>query len=164
MTSQVFQMLLDRMSEEEWSVEVRHLAAMGGWCGIHVRKSLDPATRYAALQGVHTTARGHGHDDVRGMPDWIFCKPGQPPIWAELKTVHGVLTDDQRRWQEMVSGVVWRPCDYDLVRSILVGDHVTRDDLLDSIKLRQKRAPRRSASRGARSPVGRNISRGAGPF
>jgi hypothetical protein len=93
-------------SEARFEVKVMRLARMYSWCGRHEHNS-------EGTRGIHTFAR----DDHRcgwGWPDWIFCKPGHPPKFRELKTEMGRLTRDQKYWQELLLSVgadvgVWRP-------------------------------------------------------
>ena len=71
--------------------------------------------RYPQVRGYH------GRDSrlnpgARGFPDWVLAGPGGTEFW-ELKSEHGVLSDDQRHWGRLMrsAGLTWkvrRPSDY----------------------------------------------------
>lgn len=118
--------LLDSLSEAEWQKQVLLWARQGGWCAIHIRRSLDPRTRFAAVQGVHQPSRGDDHDDQAGFPDLLLVRDGQPPIYVELKTNTGKLTMAQARWLDLLDAAgcfarVWQPRDFENVRRVLTG-------------------------------------------
>jgi len=61
----------------------------------------------------------------RGFPDRVFVR-GQRFIIAELKTEEGVLSADQRTWQEALEAVggnveyyLWRPSDWAAIMAAL---------------------------------------------
>lgn len=137
-------LLLRGQSEDAWSHQVMQWAEQGGFCGVHVRTSLQrtgmsgQVRRFATLLSIHTRRHGADHDDDDGVPDWLFGREGGPFIGAELKTVTGTLTRDQRRWLHLfnsmpgVYGVMWNPNHADMVRAILVGHDWT---LLDQFRV-----------------------------
>jgi len=112
------EILLDAVGEEEFTRHVKALARRAGWCGYHVRYS------HAVVEGIHTQLKD-GHSDAHGMPDWVFAKAGEPLLLAELKSAHGRLSKDQKRWLsllEQATGVeapLWLPGDEDLIRKVL---------------------------------------------
>lgn len=118
------ELLLSRLSEDEWSDQVASWARRGGWCGVHIRRSLTTARGFSVLAGVHTL-RNSDHDDGRGLPDWLFARPGAPLLLPELKTVSGRVSKDQQRWIALLATTtgpqvgVWRPTDEDAVREAL---------------------------------------------
>lgn len=62
--------------------------------------------------------------DGKGFPDLVMVRR-ERIVFAELKTKRGVLSDDQRRWQELleraapVEMFVWRPADWDQIQTVL---------------------------------------------
>lgn len=119
--------VLASMTEETWSRQVVEWARRSGWCGIHLRQSHVLGRGFAVLAGVHAPRRGDDHDDVFGFPDWLFVRPGSPPILAELKAEKGAVSKHQRHWHDVLGQVpglvcaVWRPSDADGVRELLIG-------------------------------------------
>jgi hypothetical protein len=111
-------LLLEAMGEEEFAQQVKRWARRAGWCGYHVRYS------HAVVEGIHTQLKD-GHSDAHGMPDWVFAKAGQPLLLPELKSAHGRVSKDQKRWLallEQATGVaapLWLPTDEDLIRRVL---------------------------------------------
>lgn len=91
MTSTGRRILLGVVGEDEFSRQVKRWADRAGWHGRHLRYS------QGVVEGVHTR-RLHGHSDAHGALDWQFRhrEPGHALIIAELKTVHGRLSPEQR--------------------------------------------------------------------
>lgn len=93
------------LSEDDWQVQVLHLAALHGW-----------ALSYHTLRSTGSTA---------GWPDLVLVhRRRQRAIFVELKTDHGRLTAAQRTWlcALQVAGLeatVWRPKDLTAVRAAL---------------------------------------------
>ena len=57
-------------------------------------------------------ARIKGHlrtETSGGFPDLVLAKPGVKPLFAELKTDTGVVSNDQILWLLATDGVIWRP-------------------------------------------------------
>lgn len=71
----------------------------------------------------------HAYDSRRstgGFPDLVLTKPGQPVIFAELKTTTGRVSREQRIWLDdfalsssNVLARVWRPTDEDAIKAVL---------------------------------------------
>ncbi len=125
MTSAGRDLLLAHLSEVDWSAQVAEWARRGGWCGVHIRRSLTTGQRgFSVLQGIHTL-RNSDHDDGRGLPDWLFARRGSPLLTPELKTVVGHVDRDQERWLAVlgqatgVSAPVWRPDQEEEVKRVL---------------------------------------------
>ncbi len=93
-----------------------------------------PATERDFQQTVVETARALGYrvyhtfDSRRsepGYPDLTLVRPGRPPVWLELKTEKGRLTDKQREWVELLLSAgcevhVVRPDDFDQIVEVLL--------------------------------------------
>lgn len=113
------QILLDAMGEEEFARHVKRWADEAGWCGRHVRYS------QGVVEGVHTK-RLHGHADALGALDWTFRnrEPGHALIVAELKTMYGRLSPEQRveipglNACTVVEAYEWRPDMKDEIKRI----------------------------------------------
>jgi hypothetical protein len=113
------QLLLGVVGEEEFTRHVKRWADRAGWCGRHVRYS------QGVVEGVHTR-RLHGHSDAHGALDWEFKHrdPGHALIVAELKTVHGRLSPEQRAEVPRLNGCrcveayAWRPDMEDEIKRI----------------------------------------------
>jgi len=87
-------------------------------------------TEAAFLALVREVARGYGwttyhtHDSRRsepGFPDLVLVR--ERVVFAELKTVKGKVTPEQRVWLAALEGAgevyVWRPTDWDAIHSAL---------------------------------------------
>jgi hypothetical protein len=103
-----------RDNEERWQDAVWNWAGLGGWHGLHIRRSS------GVLEGLHSKGRAFprrgDHDDAYGWPDLalvhvergLLCLP-------ELKSATGAMRDGQVRWHRWLSAVrsvdapIWRP-------------------------------------------------------
>jgi hypothetical protein len=89
------------MTEREWQTQVVEAARLLGWSVYHT------------------------HDSRRSEPGWPdLALVRDRLVMAELKTDTGRVSDDQRRWLDMLdaAGVetyLWRPKDMDEVLSVL---------------------------------------------
>ena len=59
----------------------------------------------------------HTYDSRRsaaGFPDLVLARPGEQPIFAELKSTNGKLTPAQAAWKEALAPHwhLWRPSDW----------------------------------------------------
>lgn len=98
--------LLATLTEKEWQRHVTEWAHAAGYRVFHVTDSRKSAG---------------------GFPDLVLVKPGQPVIFAELKTVQGRLSPQQKIWLadlDQATGCdtyVWRPTDEKAVHAALKG-------------------------------------------
>jgi aldehyde:ferredoxin oxidoreductase len=92
------------ISEAKFQAEVMKVAAQLGWIFYHTHDSIGSAA---------------------GFPDLVLARKGRVIIFAELKTEKGVVTQEQRKWFEVLDGVrfchayVWRPSDMEEIVEIL---------------------------------------------
>ncbi len=90
-----------RMSEKQFQAEVERIAARCGWVSFHDRDS---------------------RRNDAGFPDLLLIR--ERIVWAELKSEHGKVSADQRRFlygllaagQEVY---IWRPADLDEIERVL---------------------------------------------
>lgn len=96
--------LLATLTEKEWLAQIIEWAHRAGWRTYHVTDS----------------RRSAG-----GFPDLVLVKPGHPVIFAELKTIKGRVSPQQRIWLDELEHCpgsrvfVWRPDQEDLVKAVL---------------------------------------------
>lgn len=98
-------LLLSTLTEKQWQAQVVEWAHRGGWRVFHV----------------YDMTRSAG-----GFPDLVLVKPGRPVIYAELKTVNGRISPQQKAWladlkdAEGADVYVWRPTDEAVVKAALL--------------------------------------------
>lgn len=99
------------MTEAEWQAQVIELAGIYRWRCAHFRPAPTQSGRWATPVAAQAA----------GFPDLVLVKPGQPVIFAELKTDKGRLGPKQVEWIDALDAAagcevhVWRPRDWELV-------------------------------------------------
>jgi hypothetical protein len=75
----------------------------------------------------------HTHDSRRsepGFPDLVLANPKQQRVvYAELKAQRGRVSEDQRRWLDMLEDcgaevALWRPADMPVIEAVLKGQRI----------------------------------------
>jgi hypothetical protein len=104
----------------------------------YITKHDTPLSEAAFMSAITRLARAnqwmvyHTHNSKRspeGYPDLTLAKPGEPLIFAELKTLTGQLTKPQEAWLATLaatSGIVtalWRPTDLEAIVNLLRKGH-----------------------------------------
>ena len=82
-----------KVCEADFQKTVVELAEILGWRTFHA----------ARLKGHLRT------ETSEGFPDLVFAKTGVKPLFAELKSDTGVVSNDQIAWLQATDGVIWRP-------------------------------------------------------
>lgn len=95
---------------QRWVVEAAHLH---GWMCAHFRPARTGGDRWVTPVAA----------DGAGFPDLVLARPGDVPVFAELKAEGGRVRPEQQAWLEALGpyGHVWRPGDRDLILRILQG-------------------------------------------
>ena len=88
-----------KVCEADFQKTVVELAEILGWRTFHA----------ARLKGHLRT------ETSEGFPDLVIAKPGVRPLFAELKTDKGVVSNDQIKWLLATDGVIWRPKYWNLI-------------------------------------------------
>jgi hypothetical protein len=98
--------LLWQLSERQWQEQVVAWARRSGWLVFHTFDS----------------RRSTG----AGFPDLVLAKPGRMVVFAELKTMKGVISTSQREWIAALNmpfggcqAFFWRPSDEDAIKTLL---------------------------------------------
>lgn len=101
-------------SEEDFQRSVIRQAQQAGWRVAHFRKARQ--------------ANGHWMTPVQadgaGWPDLVLAKKGRGILYRELKTMRGVVSDDQQAWLDLLvacgaDAKVWRPSDQAEIDEVL---------------------------------------------
>jgi hypothetical protein len=91
------------ISEKQFQGEVVQLAKLLGWKHYHT----------------HNSRRS-----PEGFPDLVLVKARHQPIYAELKSEKGTVSDDQQQWLDLLAkagqrAFVWRPDDLEQIAQLL---------------------------------------------
>ena len=87
------------IAERDLQQAVIEYAELRGWMVYHVAN-------------VHRQLRGRSSP---GFPDLVLIRKGDGPVFVELKSAKGKLSDDQVRWKDTITGALgcsyylWRP-------------------------------------------------------
>ena len=105
-----------KLSEKAFQHQVEHLAHVFGWRLFHAKPAQLPNGRWVTNQS----------GDV-GFPDLVLAHPTKGLIFAELKGATGRVTVSQRTWLNYLEAAgaecyVWRPQDFDFIKTRLQGD------------------------------------------
>ncbi len=100
------------ITEAQFQDTVTEYATLRGWRWTHFRPAKTDKGWRTPLQG------------SRGFPDLVLVR-GLRLIFAEVKSERGILSADQKEWQddlELVPEIeyyLWRPSDWDKIEAVL---------------------------------------------
>lgn len=90
------------LSEADFKNSILRLAKQHGWMAHHVK----PSRRNGAWAS--------WQDGDNGFPDLVLARAGDTPIFVELKTTKGVVSNAQKMWARELGELyeIWTPEDW----------------------------------------------------
>lgn len=108
------------MTETEFTEKIVDLAHMFGWSVAHFRPGLTKDGRYRTPVAY----------DGKGWPDLVLAHVDHGVLFAEIKTDHGKVSDEQAAWIALLqaagaSAGVWRPMNWPAIQHVLSDGRIT---------------------------------------